>query len=104
MSLLAILLSLFVFPSTQEFDLTVSIDGYSEIKGDMHIGVYNKVEGFREIDQTFANKIRNAQTERDLFDLSLLLWSFVWSETQEVQQQQHPLPCINSKRIESQVS
>ena len=38
-------------------DLTVSIEGLSQTKGKMHIGVYNKSEGFREIEKTFANNI-----------------------------------------------
>ncbi|MCH2235964.1 MAG: DUF2141 domain-containing protein [Crocinitomicaceae bacterium] len=57
MTLVAIILSMFTTVVSKTADLTVSIEGLSQTKGKMHIGVYNKSEGFREIEKTFANNI-----------------------------------------------
>ena len=57
MTLVNIIFSLFSLVATETVDLSVTIEGISQVKGEMHIGVYNKSEGFREIDQTFLNNI-----------------------------------------------
>lgn len=41
----------------KQYALTISVKGITKEKGDIHIGIYNKEEGFSEVDKTFRNAV-----------------------------------------------
>lgn len=62
-TLIIILLSIISIATQNKHELVVYVDGIVDLKGDIYVGLYNKPEGFTELNAVYQFKITPAMSK-----------------------------------------